>query len=227
MHSLLEEYLKHVASHLWGLPRKHRADEMHELRQHLETQVAASQEQGKTETEAIQATLRQFGRPEKLGRQVAGTWWRGRLLSWRDSAISTAVAAGLLFYLPSIIVNLLFPMRTIALGGVLSHGIPLPLEIVWYVLIGGFVGWKLSKRARVATLIAVLSAVVLGNVLRPFLMWPVDQGARLPELSFSGLSTRGVNAWDPLLLWSALFITLFATPAALAGRTLAKRRMVR
>src|SRR6185437_6895625 len=162
MHSLLEQYLDRVTARLWGLPRKHRTEELRELRQHLTAFAAAYQEHGKTETEVAQAVIRQFGPPEKLGSQIAGTWWRGRLIKWRGSPTSTIVAAGLFFYLPSILVNLLYPMRTFAPGLVLAHTVPLPLEITWYVLIGGYIGWRLSRRAIIATMSAALSAVVLG-----------------------------------------------------------------
>ena len=46
MHSLLDGYLEQVAACLSALPAKRRADELREIRQHLQNAVTANRERG-------------------------------------------------------------------------------------------------------------------------------------------------------------------------------------
>ena len=67
MHSLLEDYLSAVAAHLSALPSKQRAEELREMRMHLENAVIVSQELGQSEEEAAQNAVAQFGTPRLSG----------------------------------------------------------------------------------------------------------------------------------------------------------------
>ncbi len=77
MHSLLETYLSEVASHLRSLPTERRAEELREMRAHLESASAALREGGATGAGAASAVLEQFGGSEAIARGLWGAWRRG------------------------------------------------------------------------------------------------------------------------------------------------------
>ena len=92
MHSLLENYLSEVTAHLSPLPVKRRAEELREMRTHLENAVIVNRELGQPEGEAVQAAVAQFGTPADLGENVVWVWRRERTLNGRDfwgAALST------------------------------------------------------------------------------------------------------------------------------------------
>ncbi len=99
MHSLLEEYLSQVAAHLSALPPKRRAEELREIRAHLESVFAASRQQGQTEDEAAQNAAMQFGAPGAVGRDTVVAWRRGAALnrlSFWGAAVTVMVSSFLL-----------------------------------------------------------------------------------------------------------------------------------
>ncbi len=85
MHSLLENYLSEVAAHLGALPVARRNEELREMRAHLLSAVAAYQELGETEQEALESALRQFGPSSQVAGGLTHAWRRGHG-SRRDTA---------------------------------------------------------------------------------------------------------------------------------------------
>ena len=76
MHSLLEAYLSEVEAHLGALPTKRRAEELREMRTHLENAVIVNRELGQSEEEAARSAVAQFGTAQDLGENVAWAWRR-------------------------------------------------------------------------------------------------------------------------------------------------------
>ena len=70
MHKQLEDYLSTFAARLGKLPGAQRDEELREIRQHLELLVASYRQQGKSEEEAVGLAISQFGRAEKIGREL-------------------------------------------------------------------------------------------------------------------------------------------------------------
>ena len=77
MHSLIEQYLSEVATHLSALPAKQRAEEMREMRAHLENAVIVNRELGQSEDEAARNAVAQFGTARDLGENIVWAWRRG------------------------------------------------------------------------------------------------------------------------------------------------------
>jgi uncharacterized membrane protein len=71
MHKQLEAYLNTFATRLGKLPGAQRDDELREIQQHLELLIASHREQGKSEEEAVRLAISQFGRAEKIGRDLS------------------------------------------------------------------------------------------------------------------------------------------------------------
>ena len=104
MHSLLEMYLSEVAAHLGALPTKRRAEEMREMRTHLENAVIVNCELGQSEDEAAQSAVTQFGTPQELGENVVWAWRRGKALNKR-SLLGAAAATTLVLCLAALYMN--------------------------------------------------------------------------------------------------------------------------
>ena len=77
MNRRLEAYLSEVASHLGALPPKRRADELSEMRAHLENAVIVNRELGRSEDEAAQNAVAQFGTASDLASNLIWAWRRG------------------------------------------------------------------------------------------------------------------------------------------------------
>ena len=79
MNSRLEQYLETLDVHLAALPDERRRGLREEARQHVLDLAAAHRELGSDEDEALQAALRQFGDPRRVGKQYRRTlgrpWW--------------------------------------------------------------------------------------------------------------------------------------------------------
>ena len=84
MHSLLETYLSEVAARLGALPAKRRAEELREMRTHLENAVIVNRELGQSEGEAARAAVGQFGTARDLGENVVWAWRRGETMNRRS-----------------------------------------------------------------------------------------------------------------------------------------------
>jgi uncharacterized membrane protein len=102
MHSLLENYLAEVAAHLGPLPAKRRAEELREMRAHLEAALAAGLERGQAEDEAARGVRAQFGTPEAVGAETVAVWRRGKrrtVKSFLGAALVTLAALNTVPYL--------------------------------------------------------------------------------------------------------------------------------
>ncbi|MDQ2800077.1 MAG: permease prefix domain 1-containing protein [Armatimonadota bacterium] len=233
MHSLLEDYLSEVAAHMKLMPAARRNAEINELRTHLETALAAYREQGQGEDDAARVTLRRFGPPDTLGRQIARTWWRGRFLGWRDSAVGMTFLAALLLLLPSFLLRVISPDRIISPGVILIPTVPLPFTAIWGVLVGVYVGGRLPQRSLAVTASVTMAAAVLAATLPV----PISLVATLSVLRVQALNFLATGAFPPLsgflvnvevmaqsALYGLAFSALLLTPAAFASRVWAKRR---
>ena len=66
----MERYLSSVSSHLKDLPADERDEQLREMRQHLESLVAAHRASGLNQDEAVSAALNQFGDSQRIGSQL-------------------------------------------------------------------------------------------------------------------------------------------------------------
>ena len=213
MHSLLETYLNTVNSCLWALPKKQRDEEVRELRQHL-TALKASQ------TDAdVQAVLERFGPPQVVGRQIARTWWRGRLRLASSSALGMTLLAGFLIPLPGTVIRLLMPDHIVSPNTLIIHVIPLPLNILWQMLIGLYVGRRLQRSP--AVIVAVLMAASAAFFLLHFVQYNANM--LLVTVSLPANELAVVQNYAQSALYNLLPSALFLLPTAFAGRAWSKR----
>lgn len=99
----IENYLRAVVRELRGLRAEQRASELHEMRQHLETNIARLIEEGSDEDAAVAATLAQFGPPRQVGRALRAAK-RERVPLWRIVAAPLcALACHGAFYLAALL----------------------------------------------------------------------------------------------------------------------------
>ena len=133
MHSLLETYLKEVSGHLAGLPAARRAEELREMRTHLENAVIVGRELGRTEEEAVRIAVEQFGTPGELGENLVQAWRREQVLN-RRSLFGAAVCTVVVQYLVSLLVvrPFLMPHIIYALGHSMSEAQSAAFR--WYFL---------------------------------------------------------------------------------------------
>lgn len=87
MHSQLEEYLDNVEKPLAPLPTQAREEWREEARQHLESLVAAHEELGSSQEEAVEAALLQFGDAQTIGQQVRAATL-DEVEGWRAASIA-------------------------------------------------------------------------------------------------------------------------------------------
>ncbi len=211
MHSPLENYLNTVNSCLWALPKTQRAEELRELRQHLAALMAPDAD--------AQAALDHFGPPQIVGRQIARTWWRGRLLNFGASAAGMTLLAGLLIQLPGTVIRLLVPDHVVSPGMIIIHTCPLPLNILWQLLIGFYVGRRLQRSPA-----AVVSVLLMASVLSVLLL--SVQGflnSLLATGTFPAYSWVATQNYAQAALYNLPFAALFLIPTAFVGRAWSKR----
>ena len=87
----IEEYLRQVAHELRDLPSDARAEELREIKAHLGAMVGAHQTADVDETQALAQTLKQFGRPRKVGREMLKAWERKQPESWINAMLAFVV----------------------------------------------------------------------------------------------------------------------------------------
>ncbi|MES2462427.1 MAG: permease prefix domain 1-containing protein [Armatimonadota bacterium] len=75
----LEQYVEKVAVNLKSLPESERTSQLDELRQHLESLVAARRAEGESEEIATETALKQFGSAREIGADLSRSVWRMRL----------------------------------------------------------------------------------------------------------------------------------------------------
>lgn len=159
MHSLLEDYLAEIASHLAPLPLARRDEELRELREHLLNTVAVNREKGQTEDEAALNAVQNFGTPETLGDEVVSAWRRGE---WRKSLRSFGGAAFSALALSLLLPRLINPLAHAYLRRSIpehrSSWVYVVLVILFFavpVVVGVVSGLAFPKRAVLGTGFAV------------------------------------------------------------------------
>ena len=73
----INAYLSQVSRRLACLPPDEREQELAEVQQHVSDIAEANIELGMQREEAVAASLRQFGNPAYIGKQLARSWRRG------------------------------------------------------------------------------------------------------------------------------------------------------
>jgi hypothetical protein len=85
MYSPLEDYLEEIAAQLGSLPKPRRDDEIKEVRAHLACAIAANEELGASESDAVQMAMMEFGRAKSVAESILWAWRRfvrKQRLSW-------------------------------------------------------------------------------------------------------------------------------------------------
>ncbi len=154
MHSLLEGYLSEVSAHLGALPRKRRADEMREMRAHLENAIVVSRELGQSEHEAAQTAIAQFGTAQVVGAGAVTAWRRGRALDRRDFWGAAVCAVVLVFLLTRLTPHLQAFLPPTPARGFVRPPFSAWLWAWWiawlmptFLLVGGTSGFLFPRRA--------------------------------------------------------------------------------
>ena len=134
MHSRLEQYLQTVERNLDTLPAEERANELDEIRLHMESLVQANIELGSTEEEAVKQTLAQFGRAQTIGQDLNRAHARGDRPSFR-----TLVGVIAFNYFVGVLASM-------TMSGLILHvNSPSSAPSAWWILRGMsttlFVGW--------------------------------------------------------------------------------------
>ena len=96
MHKQLDEYLNTVAGRIGSLLSAQREDELREIRQHLELLVASHREDGRSEEEAIGLAISQFGRAEKIGRELSLADKKSRM---KPTALSATIGCSVSMFI--------------------------------------------------------------------------------------------------------------------------------
>ncbi len=81
----LDQWFQRLNAPLKRLPPQERAELHQEVRQHLESLVAANEELGSSPQEAWELAMTQFGDPARIGRRLAwesGGGWPGNRAAW-------------------------------------------------------------------------------------------------------------------------------------------------
>ncbi len=173
MHSLLETYLSEVEATLSALPTKQRAEELREMRTHLENAVTVGREMGRTEDEAVADAVAQFGTPEDLGGNIVWAWRRGETRDKRSLWGAATCALALSFLLSNSSLSGTFldaPVRNAItiLGDVLGIWLhiwrfmsPLAPSLISGVLLhslaGGLCGLIFPKRALLGAMLGIMA----------------------------------------------------------------------
>lgn len=162
MHSLLDTYLKEVAGHLTGLPAARRAEELREVRTHLENAVVVGREMGRTEDEAVRVAVAQYGAAEVVGQELTAAWRRGRDLNMRgilSAAVCTVGVTAALARMTSLLGPFLPPTPA---QGLLLPPYSLGLWAAWVVwlmplclLVGGVSGLLFPRRAAAGVVVGL------------------------------------------------------------------------
>ena len=98
MPARFETYVDELRQELRDLPVASRAQELAEVRTHLEDLKAANVELGLSEEEAESAAVSQFGGSRAVGKAVKKSCWREQL----DTVFGVAWLSGLLCWLPTL-----------------------------------------------------------------------------------------------------------------------------
>ncbi len=86
-------YLREMEARLRHLPQSDRAEEMAEITQHFDSLIAACQAEGKTETDAVEKAIAQFGAAREIGSRLYHADKHKRFAPLIDVALFYAVFA--------------------------------------------------------------------------------------------------------------------------------------
>jgi len=180
MHSPLENYLSEIAIHLGPLPEKRRAEELREMRAHLENAIIVNRERGQTEDEAVRAALTQFGVPEMVGQSTVTGYWRGEALNTRSIWVTAAWSYGVMAVLTPLF-NLLamayFKQFNSANEPGWLQNYSLSFVIAVPILIGCGIGLLFPKKAVVGTRYAAIARCVVGVASLSYWFIPAFRGS--------------------------------------------------
>jgi hypothetical protein len=98
MPALLENYVEELRIELQGLPVTQRAEQLLEVRTHLDSLKSANLELGLTEEEAEAAAISQLGGSKTLGKQTRRATWRDQ---W-DTIPGVAFTFGFISWFPNV-----------------------------------------------------------------------------------------------------------------------------
>lgn len=136
----LETYLQQVKAHLKLLTVEAQAEELQEIRQHLQALVTAGMERGESEADAVAAALQQFGEPRKVGHALQQAWRRRA-----DSPLRMVMAGGAVFVsnILLVVIGVLawFYCESHFLGNNVDRGINVPANTFHPLVQGAFNVW--------------------------------------------------------------------------------------
>ncbi len=95
-HMELDTFFKHLNAPLRTMPPQERAEVHQELRQHLDSLVAAYEELGASREQALGYALRSFGDPRRIGRRMYWEWYRSQWRGVSDEMKAVLSMLGLL-----------------------------------------------------------------------------------------------------------------------------------
>ena len=197
----LDQWFQRFNAPLKRLPAEERAELHQEVRQHLESLVAANEELGSPPQEAWEHALMQFGDPARIGRRLAWEWRRGR--GW-VSPDMTAVLYGLgahVVIASALIFCTVLVMTVFQLYD--NSGTTFIVEYLVGVptLVGAAIGRRFPDRA-------------LTGAFHAAVAWPL-----LPLMVACAVSMTRLNIPDLLsvMLWPAAWLTLGCGAAYVAS----------
>ncbi len=228
MHSLLEKYLSALTAQLNALPPKRRAEELREVRTHLENAVIVGREMGRTEDEAVKEALAQYGAADVVGQEVTAAWRREQTLNSRSlfgAAACTITVTAALARMTSLLVPFMLPTP--------AHGLLLPPYslgvwaewVVWlmplFLFIGGVGGLLFPRRAAAGVVVGLdvflLCFLMGGSTATTFLTGGSASAPSVPDT----VSTLWVGFTAGVVLISGAAIAAWAVSR---GRTAGQRR---
>lgn len=198
--SELDDYVQRLNAQLRKMSPQERAEVNQELRQHLEAQAKAHEELGATPAEAMQAALRSFGDPTKIGRQMYQEWRRAspsdlsgvlRTMGWLFLSVLCLMPVAALLHLvfpasPARALNA--ALQCLALVGV-------PLRV------GALVGKRFGARAVPIALYGAATYTTLGMLVFACLAWAVgaprlsEHGGQVMMHDAAYVSLAGLSAY--------------------------------
>lgn len=101
MHPHIEAYLAEVGQQLKNLSEAKHREEIDELKQHLLALVKEGQDKGLSEEASVVAALRQFGPPERVGRDLNNGVRRRRAMRLLPPGIRVVIAQTLILFIPN------------------------------------------------------------------------------------------------------------------------------
>lgn len=222
MHSLLDTYLEEVAAHLSALPPAQRTEELREMRTHLENAVIVGQEMGRTEDEAIQAAVAQYGAADVVGQEVTAAWRREQKLNRRSLFGSAACTVAVLYLVSYFIVMAFLVPR---LGHFMSNAEFIAYEWTYHVCFGLIVPVSAGIASAVFFSRRAVLGAMLGQAIFQYVWWVYVIFLRVIEThSLPGLSYFADRAY---LTADAIAVTLLIAWAVSRLRMVGRQRKYR